>query len=342
MSQITCTISGEILYKSDLLLGFNLADIHPIFKAQKSLILNANIVHSFGHAASNREKKLWYLAVLNTLDLVEFQVPAMPEPWTMEYTFRDLCTLATWVDYARHGKIAEIHGFVEKIVFPRYLVKQDNQRLENISSWISALYDIRKIFLARDLENDVKKHLNQTAQKIEIEFRAAGLINQAFTAPLAKWALDISDCPEDKYAKWKDILQTPLGEAWCLDTREVKEIREYLQLELPVTNDQAIAVLHQIKLLYEATTKGLTAGDWEDEESDEDSGEVKTFQRPKGPIKPNKPEIEYQVLLSETELPPEPQKSEYPKLFQYLAAKANWDLLKAATVGGTKKQYNQF
>lgn len=328
MSKIICEISGEELIKSNLLLGFDFRDVHPIFKAKKSLILTSDMLNKFQQSQSWREKQLYYLAALNTMELVEFKVPAKPEPYTLEYTFRDIWTLATWIDYARFG-------IRERINFPRYVVREDNQKLENISSWLSSIYDIRKLFLAKSRDEDLKKKWNEETQKIEIEFRKASIIGQAFTRPLAKWALEITDCPEENFNAWLNILQTPLKEAWCLNSQEIKEIQEFLQEELPITNDQAIAVLHQVKQLLDATRKGLSSEDeeWEEDQDNEFEPIVKII-KPKGP--------QFEILIQPKDLPPEPQRIDFQKLFQYVAAKAKWDLMKKASEQGSGRQYNQF
>lgn len=352
MSKIICPISGIELYKSDYMLGFHsytLEDTHPIFKAKKSLILTVDILHRFQSAPSWIEKKLYYLAVINTTELVEFRVPAYPEPYTMEYTFEQLCKLAKWIDYARYG-------IPERLVFPRYLVTTDNNKLQNISSWISALYDIRNIWTEKLKDEDLKREINESSARIEMEFRNASIIGQAFTRPLAKWALEIADCPENKFQEYLHLLQTPLTEAWCLDYKLVREVRELLQEELPVTNDQAIAVLHQAKLLYEASIRGLSNLEQSEEnENDEDSNSLSMSVDTSKPMRDGSKNRPYKIkpsnisfeiineepILNLQDLPPEPQRADYPKPFQYLQAKAKWDLLKSATEK-PKRQYGQF
>lgn len=338
MSKITCPISGEILQRSDLLLGFDLSELHPIFRAKKSLILTADIIHKFQAAQSWREKKLYYLAVLHTMDLVDFQSIAEPAPYIMEHSFFDVCNLASWVNYARYT-------LRERISFPRYLVTEETKEMKNISMWLSAINDIKQVFLNRDRENDLKLELAHQSQKIEIEFRRAGLIGQAFTKPLARWALELTDTPEGVFQPWLDLLQTPLEEAWCLDVESLKEIQEHLQAELPITNDQAIAVLHQINKLVESASRGyydLSSGD--DPESEEE-----VFKRvtPKDifPPKTKIPGFEFveTSLDIPMELPPEPQRKDFDKLFLYLKAKAGWDLLMQELTGkGRKGEYKQF
>jgi len=333
-----CPISGEILMKGNYLLGFDLSSVHPIFKAKKSLILTKDMVFRFmDHKTSWPEKKLIFLAVLNTTELVHWQVPAKPEPYTMEFCFHEAIALASWIDYARHG-------IREKIQFPEYIVNMETEKMQNISTWLDSINDIKKIFIARDREDGRKREINERSQQIEVEFRTAGLIGQAFTLPLARWALELTDCPEGCYRKWLELLQTPLEEAWCLDREDLLEIQEHLQAELPVSNPQALAILVQIRKLVEATKWGFT--DTSPVPGDDPESPDGIVTRPRTP-RPNRP-IFHIVQQSEVEapenyeIPPEPKRLDFNKPHEYFAAKAKWELLKKELTGGRRGEYKQF
>jgi hypothetical protein len=168
------------------------------------------------------------------------------------------------------------------------------------------------------------------------------MIGQAFTRPLAKWALELTDCPEGVYKLWLDLLQTPLEEAWCLDCEILEEIQEHLQAELPINNDQAIAVLHQINKLVTFAKQGFIKAP-EDESM---YGEDQFRNRGKREVFPKKTHIPDFDILEDTEekqVPPEPERKDYPNLPKYLKAKAGWDLLIQKIYGtGRKGDYPQF
>ena len=254
MSQIICPISGEILSQSNLLLGFNLEQSHPIFQAHKKILLSPDIIWKFQAAKSLREKNLYYLAVLNTTALIEFRVAANPMPYIVDSTFLDICHLASWIDYAKHQ-------IRDQVSFPQYVVDKDNKELKNISIWINAIRDIQSLFLNKSKYEDLKRELTNSAQRIEKEFRNAGLIGRAFTPTLARLALDLAGVKAEYLDSWKTLLNTPLEEAWMLgdkDKEELDYIQEILQAELPVNHDQSLAVLRQIQLLINKSTEGLT------------------------------------------------------------------------------------
>lgn len=328
MSTITCKISGETLVRSDLLLGFDLLAVHPIFRAKKELILHPDTVHKFRRAAIWPEKKLYFLAVLNTLELIEFKVPANPSPYTMETNFLQAVHLAGWIDYARHE--------VKKdVAFPRYTVsiENDTQTMQNIQVWLEELQEIRNYFLKQQQDLDARKRFNDKAAQIEKEFRIAHIFGQAFTPDLAKWALEVSDCPPGLYHKYKEALTTPLEEAWCLDQDFMEEIYEFLSEELPATHDQCIAVKTQARKLWEASKQGY-----------------RTFGKSDGTqvVKPNG--VVYQIDDDGTAMPtagnlpplgPQPQPHQFAKYTQYLLAKAQWEIERDKRKGPSG-EYRQF
>jgi len=337
MSQITCHISGEILYKSDILLGFDLDDIHPCFKAKKSLILKPEWIFRFTAAKSQREKKLYYLAVLNSMDLITWKHPADPSLQIIEFTMMDAMRIACWIDYAKYG-------ITPRRPFPQLIVSEVNYKLEDISVYLDRLLEIRKQVMATQSDEVRRREINEESQKIENEFRAAGLLGQAFTLPLARWALDVSDCPDEKYRRWLDILQTPLNEAWTFATKsdesEMHEVYEWLQENLPVTNDQCLAVRVQMRKLIEASQWG-----YKEKDDDRDDGEVDEDGLPKpSRAKPTS----YQILPEDIQnpenysLPPEPQRVDYPTAGAYYGAKALWDLEVKAARGGRRGEWKQF
>ena len=333
MSKEICSISGEELIVSPLLLGMDFRSVHPIFKAKKSLILSRNTVFNYHKAHSWREKKLWFLAVLNCTDLVTWKVPAIPEPHTIEFAFETAFEIAGWVDYARHA----IQG---KLEFPQYIcsIESGTQALENIPIFLSEIQKIKELFLKSWRDDDLKRELNENAQRVENEFRKGNLFGLAFTRELAKFALDAARCPKELYDQYLTILTTPLEDAWMIgrDRRDGKhlteEIYELFEEELPVHHQSFLSVRLQAKKLMETA--------------------LEAYQTNGKNIKPSSiqkdfiGEIEFEILPSSSNLilplPAEPQRKNFLQNWKYLAAKAEWELEKSRRSGGLSGEYKQF
>lgn len=328
--KVICEKSGLPIWKSPLLIGMTLADEHPIFRAKKSLILTKDMVFRFTASENVDEKKLIYLAVLNSTYLVEFHHYAAPSLGTMESTFHKLMFLAQWVHFAEY-KLAKI------VSFPQYIIRKDNADLKNIRSWLDAIDDIREKVNRKELERDKNAALLQREMEIKRELGEANFYGKAFTPKLAKWALELCDITvrHADYAKWMKILCTPLSEAWIYKMEDLHDIQEILQLGLPnlEMNPQAISVMHQMGELIKECRKGFTEFSIFDKD---DPNEVKDFEIIEdsmddlGNMVSKKHQINQHLVNIPSE---EPMVQNYPKKVDYLIAKAKWDLAKKKSQG---------
>jgi hypothetical protein len=317
-----CRISGLPIWKSPLLIGMDLADEHPIFRAKKSIILSKDMIHRFASAENPDEKRLIYLATLHCTYLVEFQYPACPSLATMESTFYKLIFIAQWVHFAEY-KLARI------VSFPQYIVRKDNQKLENIRSWLDAIDDLRQKVIRKELDRDKNAMLLARDVEIKRELGDAVLFNKAFTPKLAKWALELCDITvrHPDFNKWMKIMCIPLNEAFIYNMEDLLELQELLQLNMPNVEDnpQAISVMHQMSQLIKENRKGFT----EFSMFDDNKAEVKDFEfieedtsdldNPKRTVhKIN----QHLIDIPETK----PEARDYPTKVAYLRAQAKWDL----------------
>lgn len=342
MSQIICPITGEILLRSDLLLGMDFRMVHPFLQAKKEIILSPEIIYRFTASKNHRERKIFYLATLNVSDLVDFRSAANPDAWIMESTFLDLATLVPWIDFAK-GMMRE------RIKFPRYVVDRDSADLKNIGIWITALYDLRNLFLKKSEQEDLKKILTAKAEDIEREWKRANAYGVAFTPALARWALDLASVEEGVYDKWKRILCTPLEDAWTLDKEDLEEILIHLQSELPINNDQVNAVLKQAKILLAKNREGYA--DWE---FVTDSGDDGSESGPESITDDNKPPAPTnkggngaapdEPLITLEDIGPEPLRHQFKKSWEYTQAMARYNALRreATGQGRMRGEYKQF
>lgn len=315
-----CIKSGLPLHKSDLLLGFDLADEHPIFRAKSSIIFHKDMVHRFMFAENPNEKKLIFLAILNATYLVDFEYPANPSLHTLEANFLLLIELAQWVRFAEY-QLAKI------VTFPRYVIRKDNADLLSIKAWLHSIEDIRVKVNKKELERDKNAALLQREMEIKKELGEAIAVGKAFTPKLAKWALDLCDVTirHKDYSKWMKILCLPTAEAWIVNLADYYELRDLLQENLPFLEDnpQAISVMHQMNSLIAECRRGFT-----DFSIFTDTGEdsVKDFE-----ILEDGSEhvVAHKINQQFRDIPTdEPILKNYPNKIAFLLAKAKWDLAK--------------
>jgi hypothetical protein len=269
-------------------------------------------------AQSEVEKRLLYLAVLNTSNLVEWQTIARPSKLTMEKTFHDMMKIVQWVRFAEY-KLARI------VAFPQYIISKDTEDLLSIQAWVKALYDIRDKLDRKELDRDKNAALLQRELEIKRELNVANSVGSAFTPNLAKWALDLCDITprHPDYNRWMKVMCVKTNEAWIIELSDFMELREMLHDNLPFLeeNPQAISVIHQINLLIKECRKGFTdltffgnesKSEVEDFEILEDGSESKRL------IKINR---HTQNVPTDMPIP-----SQYDNRFKYLQAKAKWEI----------------
>jgi hypothetical protein len=320
-----CQKSGVPIWKTDYLIGLDLADEHPIFKARRSIILSKDMVHKFYKAENPIEKKLIFLGVLNATYLVDFQYPASPSLSTIESSFGNAMFLAQWISFAE-WKLAKI------VAFPQYIIRKDNADLGNIKSWLAAIDEIREKVNRKELERDKNAALLQREMEIKRELGEANFYGRAFTPRLAKWALELCDITarHNNYSKWMKILCSPLTDAWIYKMEDLLEIQEILQIGLPnlEENPQAISVMHQMSELIRECRRGFT----QISSIFDDDPQTTDFEI----IEENEEGVSRKIPINQHlhNVPTDaPQLKNYASKVDYLVAKAKYDLAQRS-IGG--------
>lgn len=258
--EIICPISGEVLIKSNLFLGEDYAEIHPIFRVPRSKFICSDLVHSFSKTSSFAEKRIYFLAALNCTDLVVFNCPANPSVSTVEKHFLQIVQIAGWIDFAasRVGR--------GELSFPRFVVSASNADLSNIGHWLDAMEEIKTRFMKKDVDKERSRLLQAENQKLLKELSDAQLKDRLFTPFIADWILEVCALHEDKRAGlWKKMLTTktgPKGDAWGLNRELLLELKELIvdaMIDtLSLKHPLVAPVLGQLNVLIKEQQMGLT------------------------------------------------------------------------------------
>lgn len=306
-----CKYSGIAIYKAPYLVGMDLADIHPIFRAKRKLILNADMVHKFTKAESSEEKKLIFLAVLYATELAEFRVVAKPSPAIVDANFYKLIHTASWLAFAEHT-------YKQIVGFPQFVISDDTADLTSLPAWIEACEDLKSQIIRKDIDRDRAAALSQRADEIKKELGEAWLLNRAFTPALARWAFEFAGMKKEdpRYTQWIKILCTKIDEVWVYDIDELKEILNYLENELPAEHPQVLSVMAQVRNLVAANRKGFT--DFAVFNDSDPIGETFTILEDG-----EQPQVSKHLQDVPTD---EPQRKDYPTSAAFLVAQAKYRL----------------
>ena len=243
--QVICPYSGEVLIRSNLLLGFDYEEVHPIFRVPRNKLLTFNLVHKFDRAASEQEKRLYFLALLHSTDLVTFSVPAKPSTKVANKNFYQVLGFAQWMDYAMLRK--------EDVGFPGYIVRQDNADMENLHLWVEALLEVQNKFLARDRDIERRRSLLVENQRILNEISYAVQQGKVFTSFLARWVLDQTGL--DKHPKaqtFYTVLKTNKEEAYGIDRNFLLALKDLITDRIDANHPLFPHIVGQLRALINA------------------------------------------------------------------------------------------
>lgn len=313
--QVICSYSNLPIYKTPYLLGCDLVDLHPIFRAKRKIILSPEFIHKFVKATAFEEKKLIFLAVLNVTELVDFKVPAMPSLQVVERNFFKLHPLAEWLDHATYA-------YKNAVGFPNFVINHETQDLSSLSAWIESLEDIKTQLIKKDIDRDRAAWLSQKEDEIRKELGEATSLHRAFTPNLARWALDFAEMSktDERYIKWVKILCSPLADSWVHEMDELRDIEEFFELNLPAEHPQVISVMAQIRLLIKECKRGFREfAIFGNEDEDDEGGSFTILDDELG--------TGANLTKHLKNIPKdEPVLKNYPSRVEYLRASAKWKL----------------
>lgn len=327
---ILCPISGEDFFSSmDFKNEPAITTPHPIFSLPpRSLLAKAK---KYGNQRyTEKEEKLLFLALLNSTEAVEWEVPGSPTPQVVSKNLDTLFKLVAWFQ--------EVKGY--SLTLPKMRVSLLNNSLENINIFISAWYEIRQEWMSqssRKLLADVIEHREQLLDKLIHSPRST----EQYAKKLISWALIAANVPKDRWEEWTHIFCLKLNEeALTADLDELLDMRDLFERELykkgvgvhsgggSLYSHKTLEHLQKLVKIKEGGLLGLLGA--------EVGGPGNTFSfLTHTNIAPEKEESRKKELVEfiATKNAPasEPLKKEYEgRISDWIRAKAAWVLVKAA------------
>lgn len=220
MTQIICPISGLRMLEAPYMLGFTFKQTHPIFKTKRKDLVTDTLVHRFHFSKSEEERRLYFLGVLFSTDLVIFDTIAIPAEKTVEKYFQRSVELAFWIDYAAFQ-------IPKGISLPRYIVRQENRDMENIGIWLSSVEKERESFISKNKDRELSRRLQARTQRLSAELSKAFLKDRFFTPWFVEWLLEVTNLEEHPQAEtFSRYLLTKEKDAAFLDREILEEIKD--------------------------------------------------------------------------------------------------------------------
>lgn len=231
MAKAICANSGLELEISYFPYSFSKGEItHPIFQLNTRQLLGL-LPKWTGRELTEIDTRLYFLALLNSTNLVEFRTYARPSPAICEKNMEPLVKIASWIYSIKNPAVT----------LAKFAITTDTANLENIHHWISIWYENRA-----DFENGYRKQQiarDRVIREAALEklIKTPGKTPENYANTLAEWAALAGDFPKfritvnnkvttiDQY--WKDIIRRcgTNGNIWKIDSNDIQELLEHCE-----------------------------------------------------------------------------------------------------------------
>ncbi len=231
MAKIHCSKSGlelEISYFPYLFDKGNLS--HPIFSLNTRQLLSL-IPKWTGREFTPIDTRLYFLALLNSTNLVEFRTYARPTDSICESNMEAMLRIASWIYGIKNPAVT----------LAQFAITQDTASLNNIHHWIDIWYQNRKDFEDGYREEAIARDRVIREAALEKLIKTPGKTPENYAATLAEWAAIAGDFPTmdvivgNKRMSYRDYWKSIIrqcgtkGNVWRLDADDVKVLLEHCE-----------------------------------------------------------------------------------------------------------------
>lgn len=315
--KVNCKYSG-IEFDVPNFANMRIDGIHPLFYASTRHLLSRTTDWAAGRL-QEQERRILFLAFLNTTDLVEFRVAAQPADNIVQLNMESLIRFVGWQNAISNPAIA----------FPRFVVSHDTRTLDNFKHWMQAWYDAKKDF------EDGYKSYSQGTKLRNREIALERLIKNAqkettdYSKLLGMWAMDAGNVATNLRECWMELFQLKGLQIYNARSADLDELVEHMEDALEHGSIYANATLRHCRLLRAKNKAGLNFGlgipDEELEKLDLQSLEASPYVIVEDEV------LTYNTKLGAAGAPTEePKVTDYPTRLAYLRARSAWTLASKA------------
>jgi len=338
MAQILCSLSGILFQCEHMPLSLHSREYHhPLFSLPKKRLLGLTSKWSAGQL-SVTESYLLYLSLFNSTELIDWRVPATFTSKTPQIIATNMESLISVV-----GKIDLINH--PSFTLPRFVITSDTCDLTNTYHWIQIWLET-----IHDWYDGLRESSARESLKHKLEIRESSLqklIKTAHTTPellansLASWAEVAANFPDMRITHpltkspstlseyWKQIIRACAKDEaiWQFPEKHINELIEHCEDELTleertseVHGHGSIYAYSLMKLLRNGLSKKANYLDFGNADL---GGRVTSFKILSESTSIGDANMIAAIQSAPTEAP---RREQYKTPFEFLKAKANWDL----------------
>lgn len=335
MARVLCAYSG-IEFKTDHFPIYltSREHHHPIFSASTSDLL-ALAPKYLEEKLSATENYLYYLALFNTTDLLEFRVPAIQTPHTQAIIASNAEAL---IQIVERIYIAGADRVRYALSLPKFVISPDTKDLSNSKYWIESWTQNYADYLNGYKDTTRQAELMRREYALERLIKDKNKDPSKYALQLAEWAARAAEFNDDGQivADGTDNDKPiPLNEYWkklirmcckgeniyCIHDGDLSELIDHLEQSLEIHgNIQAYTLMAVLRGVQTKKQNYLDLGDI-------DIGAHGTVFR----ILDADSSVEDANKLALIDSAPsqKPIESDYPSKLAYLRARTKWDMAEA-------------
>lgn len=333
--RLICQYSG-VEFSASHFGGLKFNSIHPIFELPPKMVLSRTA--DFYHPTTTKaEKRLLFLALLNSSGLIEWRSIAAPDDRIILQHFDVLAQTIGWLDvYQYDSKLSRRVG----PAFPKFVISADTKKLDNIKYWLQCWEDARTEYEQGSRRESINQRIQRREKALTKLINDSSKNPEAFSWTLAQWAADATDFPENikvKVRKHKvaedgiefDIIT--LREYWIniLTTKNIYEVREQdlVELEEHLTENLehgSIYAFNALELVRGKLKRQKSSLGFGDTFTDEQLEQLNSA--PFSIIKTDTVEQANILSIASTAQEKEPSRAMFKNNFDYLQARAKWQI----------------
>jgi hypothetical protein len=235
--------------------------VHPIFTVPSTILLKQRGNWFAGRIESEVDRKLLFLALLNSTEQVEFHYPAAPSDKVVQSNFPRLFEMADWI----------LRLKTPSLVLPRFRITKETAVLDNVRYWLECWQQERTQFEEgyRNYEED-KKNLERE-RILERNIKNPTKRAEQYAGLLATWALSASGAPESKRKYWRELFLLKEPALYSANPDHISELYEWLESELEPGSIYSHKALWYVKSLITKVRGGWSGilGIFDNDEGDE-------------------------------------------------------------------------
>jgi hypothetical protein len=321
---VSCQYSG-IEFTVENFAKSKVAAVHPLFYAKQSFLLSRTTDWAAGRF-NEVERRIYFLSLLNSTELIEFRVPAVPADSTVQLNMESLIRFIGW-----QSAISS-----PRLVLPRFVVSPETRQLPNVKHWLEAWWDSKAEFENGYITTTQLTKLRNREAALEKLIKNAALKTDDYAGMLGAWAVEASNCPAAIKEYWISLFKLKGFDIYNAKRVDLEEMLEHMEDNLEQGSIYAHNTLKHIRILLAKNKTGLNFGLGI---PDEDA-EKEDFLNLSLPVK----ELEFRIVEDSIEThnknvaiaaapTNEPQMRDFAgNRLAYLKAKAKWNLAQKRSI----------